>query len=223
MTRAMIFSADDGCGVGEDSGVPIFPDHGSQGKGFQCAVKRGATRHRTCGREPASPRLSGGCWSDRHGAAVVRIRDSKGNRCRCDSHRQPSGQPVFLERRGASGKLRGQPVSDKPRAPNLADERARQRNRETAERPLTASVRTALALIEFGFGIAKLDAYVRRAGLHTRVDRLHRTLIFVPASLSREVSGCSPRPFSAPASSSGCCSLTLPGMPCARPLPPDEW
>src|SRR5271155_3962691 len=33
-TAAMIFSADDGCDVGEDSGSPVSPDYGSHGNGF---------------------------------------------------------------------------------------------------------------------------------------------------------------------------------------------
>jgi len=58
-------------------------------------------------------------------------------------------------------------VSDKPLATNLANELARERNREAAERTLMAWIRTALSLIGFGFGIGKLDAYLQGAGLHT--------------------------------------------------------
>ena len=39
MTQAMVFSADDGCDVGEDSGSPVSPDYGSRGNGFNGAVK----------------------------------------------------------------------------------------------------------------------------------------------------------------------------------------
>ena len=52
-------------------------------------------------------------------------------------------------------------MSDKPVAQNLANELARERNREAAERTLMAWIRTALSLIGFGFGIGKLDAYSR--------------------------------------------------------------
>jgi len=69
-------------------------------------------------------------------------------------------------------------VSDRPLAPNLANELARERNREAAERTLMAWIRTALSLIGFGFGIGKLDAYLEGAGLHTRFDLPHSTLIF---------------------------------------------
>jgi len=39
MTQAMVFSADDGCDVGEDSGAPVSPDYGSRGNAFNGQVK----------------------------------------------------------------------------------------------------------------------------------------------------------------------------------------
>jgi hypothetical protein len=39
MTQAMVFSADDGCDVGEDSGAPVSPDYGSRGNQFNGTVK----------------------------------------------------------------------------------------------------------------------------------------------------------------------------------------
>jgi arylsulfatase A-like enzyme len=38
-TLAMVFSADDGCDVSEDSGAPVSPDYGPQGNGFNGLVK----------------------------------------------------------------------------------------------------------------------------------------------------------------------------------------
>ena len=38
-TLAMIFSADDGCDVGEDSGAPVSPEYGSQGNAFNGEIK----------------------------------------------------------------------------------------------------------------------------------------------------------------------------------------
>src|SRR5215831_2784291 len=61
---------------------------------------------------------------------------------------------------------------------DVSTELARERNREAAERTLMAWIRTALSLIGFGFGIGKLDAYLQAAGLHTRFDVPHSTLIF---------------------------------------------
>jgi arylsulfatase len=39
VTQAMVFSADDGCDVGEDSGAPVSPDYGPKGNGFNGQVK----------------------------------------------------------------------------------------------------------------------------------------------------------------------------------------
>jgi arylsulfatase len=38
-TLAMIFSADDGCDIGEDSGAPVSPDYGARGNAFNGRVK----------------------------------------------------------------------------------------------------------------------------------------------------------------------------------------
>ena len=39
MTQAMVFSVDDGCDVGEDSGAPVSQDYGSRGNAFNGRVK----------------------------------------------------------------------------------------------------------------------------------------------------------------------------------------
>jgi arylsulfatase len=39
LTQAMVFSADDGCDVGEDSGSPVSQDYGSRGNAFNGRVK----------------------------------------------------------------------------------------------------------------------------------------------------------------------------------------
>jgi hypothetical protein len=39
MTHAMIFSADDGCDIGEDNGAPVSPDYGPKGNAFNGRVK----------------------------------------------------------------------------------------------------------------------------------------------------------------------------------------
>jgi arylsulfatase len=38
-TLAIVFSADDGCDVGEDSGAPVSPDYGPQGNAFNGTIK----------------------------------------------------------------------------------------------------------------------------------------------------------------------------------------
>ena len=69
-------------------------------------------------------------------------------------------------------------MTETPTVRNLANELAKERNREAAERTLMAWIRTALSLIGFGFGIGKLAAYMDAAGLHTRLDVPHSSLIF---------------------------------------------
>ena len=39
MTQAIVFSADDGCDVGEDSGSPVSPEYTSRGNAFNGTVK----------------------------------------------------------------------------------------------------------------------------------------------------------------------------------------
>jgi hypothetical protein len=38
-TLAMVFSANDGCGVGEDSGAPVSQDYGARGNAFNGRIK----------------------------------------------------------------------------------------------------------------------------------------------------------------------------------------
>jgi len=69
-------------------------------------------------------------------------------------------------------------MTDRPVGANIANELAKERNREAAERTLMAWIRTALSLIGFGFGIGKLAAYMDAAGLHNSRDPIHTSLIF---------------------------------------------
>jgi arylsulfatase len=39
ITQAMVFSADDGCDVGQDTGAPVSPDYSSRGNAFNGIVK----------------------------------------------------------------------------------------------------------------------------------------------------------------------------------------
>ena len=69
-------------------------------------------------------------------------------------------------------------MDDKSTVANIANELAKERNREAADRTLMAWIRTALSLIGFGFGIGKLASYLNAAGLHTSADPAHTTLTF---------------------------------------------
>jgi putative membrane protein len=69
-------------------------------------------------------------------------------------------------------------MTDKPVGGNIANELAKERNREAADRTLMAWIRTALSLIGFGFGIGRLASYMNAAGLHTSLNPAHTTLIF---------------------------------------------
>jgi putative membrane protein len=69
-------------------------------------------------------------------------------------------------------------MNDKPAVTTVANELARERNREAAERTLMAWIRTALSLIGFGFGIGKIDAYLKAADLHPRFELPHSAVIF---------------------------------------------
>lgn len=69
-------------------------------------------------------------------------------------------------------------MADKPATTSIANELAKERNREAADRTLMAWIRTALSLIGFGFGIGKLGSYIEAAGIRTRLDPIHTTVIF---------------------------------------------
>jgi putative membrane protein len=62
---------------------------------------------------------------------------------------------------------------------NIANELARERNREAADRTLMAWIRTTLSLIGFGFGIAQFRDILLEAGLVQRpLEHLYTTLYF---------------------------------------------
>ena len=69
-TAAMIFSADDGCDVGRDTGSPVSPDYGPRGNEFNGTCQRRADRDRRGGRQRGPPGLAGRGAPHRHGAAV---------------------------------------------------------------------------------------------------------------------------------------------------------
>ena len=72
MTQGMVFSADDGCDVGEDSWRPCFPGLRLARQRFQRPSQGRSARHCRGRREFRPPRLAGGRYPHRHGAPVGR-------------------------------------------------------------------------------------------------------------------------------------------------------
>ena len=72
-TAPMIFSADDGCDVGEDTGAPVSPDYGPRGNAFSGRVKGVQIAIAEAADEPATPGVAGRSHSHCHGAAMKSI------------------------------------------------------------------------------------------------------------------------------------------------------
>jgi hypothetical protein len=70
MTQAMVFSADDGCDVGEDSGAPVSQDYGSRGNAFNGTVKGVQLAIGDAAESSDHLGLAGGCHPHRDGTAV---------------------------------------------------------------------------------------------------------------------------------------------------------
>ena len=70
MTQAMVFSADDGCDVGEDSGAPVSPRLRLARQRVQRPSEGRPARHCRGRRELGPSRLAGGRYPHRHGAPV---------------------------------------------------------------------------------------------------------------------------------------------------------
>ena len=67
---------------------------------------------------------------------------------------------------------------DNPKAKQTTTELARERSRDATERTLMAWIRTALALIGFGFGIGKVQDYMEKIHPEKIYDPIHGARIF---------------------------------------------
>ena len=81
-------------------------------------------------------------------------------------------------------------MNEQPRQKSMANELAKERSREAADRTLMAWVRTALSLIGFGFAIASFKQILLEGGLirNPRKD-FHGVLVFGLSFISLGVLG----------------------------------
>lgn len=80
-------------------------------------------------------------------------------------------------------------MSEKPKKISITNELARERNRAAADRTLMAWIRTALAMIGFGFGVGKLYDALEKANQEQVTDPLHSTQIIGEALIALGVIG----------------------------------
>jgi putative membrane protein len=80
-------------------------------------------------------------------------------------------------------------MSEKPKKISITNELARERNRAAADRTLMAWIRTALAMIGFGFGVGKLYDALEKANPERVTDPLHSAQIVGEALIALGVLG----------------------------------
>jgi putative membrane protein len=80
-------------------------------------------------------------------------------------------------------------VNEETSKANVANELAKERSREAADRTLMAWIRTCLSLIGFGFGIAQFRDILVEAGLYRAPEHFHSTLIFGLSFISLGIFG----------------------------------
>jgi putative membrane protein len=80
-------------------------------------------------------------------------------------------------------------MSAKTKRTSITNELARERNRAAADRTLMAWIRTALAMIGFGFGVGKLYEALEQSNPDQVVDRLNSSIIVGEALIALGVLG----------------------------------
>ena len=80
-------------------------------------------------------------------------------------------------------------MSENVKKTSITNELARERNRAAADRTLMAWIRTALAMIGFGFGVGKLYEAFEKANPDRVTDTLHSAYIVGEALIALGVLG----------------------------------
>lgn len=80
-------------------------------------------------------------------------------------------------------------MSENVKKPSITNELARERNRAAADRTLMAWIRTALAMIGFGFGVGKLYDALEKTNPGELTDPLHSAYIVGEALIALGVLG----------------------------------
>ena len=80
-------------------------------------------------------------------------------------------------------------MSEEPKKISITNELARERNRAAADRTLMAWIRTALAMIGFGFGVGKLYDALEKGNPGKVTDTLHSAQIVGEALIALGVLG----------------------------------
>ncbi|MDJ0988162.1 MAG: DUF202 domain-containing protein [Desulfobacterales bacterium] len=75
-------------------------------------------------------------------------------------------------------------MSENVKKPSITNELARERNRAAADRTLMAWIRTAIAMIGFGFGVGKITDVLEKQNRTMPDESIHSGMIFGEAFIT---------------------------------------
>ena len=75
-------------------------------------------------------------------------------------------------------------MSENVRKPNITDELARERNRAAADRTTMVWIRTAIAMIGFGFGVGKITDVLVKQNRTMPDESIHSGMLFGEAFIT---------------------------------------